>query len=220
MRAVTARRGDQFSLGTAQIELQPGLSDQRNFPRLQVLQRVEEIQHRATPLSTFDHENHNDFAAPEQVPGLLSARRDRPWRRKRFLSRRRRSCSQLSWRRPVGPALGGHGLVGRRPGNRVRRSVQLNPLGAAGVKAAISAAFLWQSIASILLNAINALPPSSSRTDPDTTWLVACGMSVSVRKAHTGLPHNPCCPVPLNEGTECSKTRVLQPAWRDPGPLI
>ena len=54
--------GDQFALRAAQIELQAALSDQRDTPGLKILQRVEQIEHRAAPPGKLSEEDYVDTA--------------------------------------------------------------------------------------------------------------------------------------------------------------
>src|SRR5713101_9325841 len=62
------------------------------------------------------------------MPGPSCARRAPPWPRKPFLSRPRRFCSPLSWRRRAGPAPGGHRSDRRSiPGNKALRTVPIEP---------------------------------------------------------------------------------------------
>jgi len=52
---------DHPTLRTAEIELQAGLSNQRNVPSLQILEGMEEIQHRATPAGELSDEDDIDL---------------------------------------------------------------------------------------------------------------------------------------------------------------
>ena len=63
--------GDQFTLRATQIELQAGLSDQRDAPGLKILQRVEQIEHRAAPAGQFGDEDHVDLAGLRQCKNFL-----------------------------------------------------------------------------------------------------------------------------------------------------
>ena len=56
------QRGDQFALGRTEVELQSGLSNHRDAPRLQIVQRVKEIQRRVAPAGQFGDENCVDVA--------------------------------------------------------------------------------------------------------------------------------------------------------------
>ena len=56
------KRRDELSLSSAQIELQAGLSNQGDVPGLQVLQRMEQVAHRAAPAGELGDEDNIDLA--------------------------------------------------------------------------------------------------------------------------------------------------------------
>ena len=64
--------GDEFALRAAQIELQAGLGDERDVPRLQILQGVEQIEHRAAPAGQFSDEDDIDLAGLGEREDLLA----------------------------------------------------------------------------------------------------------------------------------------------------
>jgi hypothetical protein len=55
-----------------QIEPQAGLCDERNVPGLQILQGVEQIEHRPAPVGEFCDQNGVDIAGLSQGKDLLS----------------------------------------------------------------------------------------------------------------------------------------------------
>jgi hypothetical protein len=54
-------------LRATQIELQAGLCDERNVPGLQILQGVEQIEHRPAPAGEFCDQNGVDIAGLSQT---------------------------------------------------------------------------------------------------------------------------------------------------------
>ena len=64
--------GDEFALGAAQVELQACLGDQGDVPRLQVLQCVEQVEHRAAPAGEIRDEDDVDLARLSEHQNLLA----------------------------------------------------------------------------------------------------------------------------------------------------